>query len=63
MRAQQAAYEAALAEERRIRQENEQKQAPRWPRCTTTFKVFLSKWVIPSQPFNSLWLFLLLLLR
>ena len=28
MQAQQAAYEAALAEERRIRQENEQKQAP-----------------------------------
>jgi len=27
MQAQQAAYEAALAEERRIRQENEQKQA------------------------------------
>ena len=26
MQAQQAAYEAALAEERRIRQENEQKQ-------------------------------------
>ena len=27
MQAQQTAYEAALAEERRIRQENEQKQA------------------------------------
>jgi len=27
MQAQQAAYEKALAEERRIRQENEQKQA------------------------------------
>ena len=27
MQAQQAVYEAALAEERRIRQENEQKQA------------------------------------
>ena len=34
---------------------------PRWPRCTTTFKVFLSKWVITSQPCNSLWLLLLFL--
>ena len=60
MQAQQAAYEVALAEERRIQQENEQKQAAEMPRSTTTFAVFLSKWVIPSQP--SLWFLLLLLL-
>jgi len=35
----------------------------RWPRCTTTFEVCLSKWVFSSHRCNSLWLLLLLLLR
>ena len=35
---------------------------PRWPRCTTSFEVSLSKWVIQSHRCHSLWLLLLVLL-
>ena len=50
MQAQQAAYEAALAEERRIRQENEQKQAAEMAQMYNYIQSLLSKWVITSQP-------------
>ena len=61
MQAQLAAYEAALAEERSIQQENEQKQAAEMAQMYNYIQSLSVQMVIPSQP--SLWLLLLLLLR